>query len=366
MAKAAGQEGVFPMFCYLCGKELPDGAQFCPACGAKAATPAVEPVPPPPQPPEKPVVPPSQPSATPSTPAVPSSLFRSWKLVAGLVCVAALVLVLVVRELDSDDRLAKPVSSSQSGSNAEESGSGPDDSTAADVGDVIADDGEAGITLPDPALFYQLNDNEVSEGDNSRMFYLHGDAAEILGTYAALLEEAPYSFQPDEEYPWRLDLSNDDVMGGYNLTDPRQENCTVSVSWFYDASLDFTQVQVEYDGGETADSLRWVDGSAVCPDAVTGLDYDKSHTALQAETEARSQSDSDSSSSDSSSGSPTKHDWSFSSQCISCSGSGTCRQCGGTGYVYKIMPGTTERIQVNCTSCYSPGKCRDCGGTGRR
>ena len=49
-----------------------------------------------------------------------------------------------------------------------------------------------------------------------------------------------------------------------------------------------------------------------------------------------------------------------------CSGSGICRQCGGTGYVYKIMPGTTERIQVNCTSCYSPGKCRDCGGTGRR
>ena len=144
----------------------------------------------------------------------------------------------------------------------------------------------------------------------------------------------------------------------------------MSVGWFYDASLDFTQVQVDYDGGETADSLRWVDSGTACPDAVTGLDYDKSHTALQAETEARSQSDSDSSSSDNSSGSgsgsTTKHDWSFSSQCISCSGSGICRQCGGTGYVYKIMPGTTERIQVNCTSCYSPGKCRDCGGTGRR
>ncbi len=355
------------MFCYLCGKELPDGARFCPACGAKAAAPTAKPAPP--QPTAESIAPPSQPSATPPTPPVHSSPFRFWKLAAGLFCVVALVLVLVVRELDSDDPLAKPVSSSHSSGSTAKSDGRSDDDTA-DVETVAADGGEAGITLPDPARFYQLNDNEVSEGEDSKMFYLQGDAAEILGTYAALLEESPYSFQPDAEYPWRLDLSNDDVLGGYNLTDPRQEGCTVSVGWFYDASLDFTQVQVDYDGGETADSLRWVDSGTACPDAVTGLDYDKSHTALQAETEARSQSDSDSSSSDNSSGSgsgsTTKHDWSFSSQCISCSGSGICRQCGGTGYVYKIMPGTTERIQVNCTSCYSPGKCRDCGGTGRR
>ena len=83
------------MFCYLCGKELPDGARFCPACGAKAAAPTAKPAPP--QPTAESIAPPSQPSATPPTPPVHSSPFRFWKLAAGLFCVVALVLVLVFR-----------------------------------------------------------------------------------------------------------------------------------------------------------------------------------------------------------------------------------------------------------------------------
>lgn len=335
------------MFCYSCGKQLPDDAQFCPSCGTKILRPAE-------------AAPASQSSPAPHK----SRLSKPLKLVLGGCALAVLVLVAVILELDSDDRLAKPLPSSQS-SSADTSDSGLD-ADSKDLGGVTAEAGEAAITLPDPARFYQLNDNEVSVGDDSKMFYLHGDAAEVLRSYAALLEESPYNFQPDEEYPWLLDLSQNDVMGGYNLTDPRWEDCSVSVGWFYDASLDFTQVRVDYDGAEAVGPLLWEDSGAVSPESVTGLDYDKSHTVLQAETEARSQADSDSGSSDSSSGSSTKHDWSFSSQCISCSGSGTCRQCGGTGYVYETLPGTTERVQVNCTSCYSPGKCRDCGGTGRR
>lgn len=346
------------MFCYSCGKQLPDDAKFCPSCGAKILRPTEEAAG-------------SQPSPAqaPQTPATRNPrLSKPIKLALGGCALAALILVGVIQELDSDDRLAKPLPASQS-SSAEAAGSGPDEDMA-DAGGVTAEDSEASITLPDPARFYQLNDNEVSVGDDSKMFYLHGDAAEVLRSYAALLEESPYNFQPDEEYPWRLELSQDDVLGGYNLTDPRQEDCTISVGWYYDASLDFTQVRVDYDGAEAVGPLRWEDSGTVSSESVTGLDYDKSHTALQAETEARSQANSDSGSSDSSSngssGSSTKHDWSFSSQCISCSGSGTCRQCGGTGYVYETLPGTTERVQVNCTSCYSPGKCRDCGGTGRR
>lgn len=50
--------------------------------------------------------------------------------------------------------------------------------------------------------------------------------------------------------------------------------------------------------------------------------------------------------------------------CWYCGGDGDCPTCGGSGKVSNWLPGTTTYVEQSCTDCYSPGKCRICGGSG--
>jgi hypothetical protein len=52
--------------------------------------------------------------------------------------------------------------------------------------------------------------------------------------------------------------------------------------------------------------------------------------------------------------------------CITCSGTGKCRQCGGSGRVSKWVAGTREYVEQNCIQCLGSGKCYDCRGTGQK
>lgn len=51
--------------------------------------------------------------------------------------------------------------------------------------------------------------------------------------------------------------------------------------------------------------------------------------------------------------------------CPRCGGSGRCSTCGGSGVVYKYMPGIIGRQRLSCTAC-SGGRCRRCHGSGKR
>ena len=54
--------------------------------------------------------------------------------------------------------------------------------------------------------------------------------------------------------------------------------------------------------------------------------------------------------------------------CSACSGSGNCRNCGGTGRVRRALIGTGEWVEQTCTYCRpsGSGNCSDCGGDGKR
>ena len=49
-------------------------------------------------------------------------------------------------------------------------------------------------------------------------------------------------------------------------------------------------------------------------------------------------------------------------RCVFCN-NGSCKTCGGSGYVYQWMPGEDEQRRVNCTSCIN-GRCTFCDGDG--
>ena len=348
------------MFCHACGKQLPDDAQFCTACGAKISAFSTAPD-------SRAAL--SQPRKSSEKPKTPSN--HLLKILLGISCAAVVILAVLLfiqREKDQQVPLEATIQSGapalQTGNDAAdpfESTSTPTDSNAVEAAPTDSNT----ATLPNPVAFFQLAEDEVSVESDGFMFYLQGDAVFALEDYAELLMTSPYALD-SKDSPWTLELSEDYEMGGYLLVDPRWEDCVARVLWLYFPQFDFTQVQIHYDSTEAAQapSLTWCDVDAYSKE-VTALNFLASHTTVLEDTERRAESSSEdapSSSSNSSSG----HDWSFSNQCISCGGSGTCRACGGTGSVYEVLPGTTERVSVNCTSCYVPGKCRDCGGTGKR
>ena len=85
------------MFCTHCGTQIPDGAQFCPKCGATQAQAQGAPSRPqstPPQPQGMQVQPQDTPPRPQSTPPQGPSPKKRWPLVVGI-CAAALVLVVV-------------------------------------------------------------------------------------------------------------------------------------------------------------------------------------------------------------------------------------------------------------------------------
>jgi len=49
-------------------------------------------------------------------------------------------------------------------------------------------------------------------------------------------------------------------------------------------------------------------------------------------------------------------------RCIFCNG-GSCKDCGGSGYVYQWIPGEDDQRRVNCTGCMN-GRCTFCDGDG--
>ena len=51
--------------------------------------------------------------------------------------------------------------------------------------------------------------------------------------------------------------------------------------------------------------------------------------------------------------------------CSSCSGSGTCRKCGGSGKDTVYVAGGTTTTS-SCNYCYGSGRCRACGGDGKQ
>lgn len=51
-------------------------------------------------------------------------------------------------------------------------------------------------------------------------------------------------------------------------------------------------------------------------------------------------------------------------KCLSCSGSGNCRECGGSDKVTK-WGGDRYYDDLTCTACAGTGKCRNCRGTGK-
>ena len=51
--------------------------------------------------------------------------------------------------------------------------------------------------------------------------------------------------------------------------------------------------------------------------------------------------------------------------CPSCSGSGTCRKCSGSGKDTMYVAGGTTTTS-SCDYCYGSGRCKSCGGDGKQ
>ena len=158
-------------FCSACGTNLPDGARFCPACGAAVATTAAPPAGPSAVPPDPVPVPPS-PVATPSArpaaaassagPVSPEQGSRAGGLILPLMIVVGIaVIILMIWSQRGDERQlateesgegAKAVGSA-GGGEAEKEGSGASGSrtTASSLDSAFrSDPGGASARYPGP------------------------------------------------------------------------------------------------------------------------------------------------------------------------------------------------------------------------
>ncbi len=113
MDREASARGLTEMICQNCGKDLPDQAQFCPACGYSVSELTASPSPPPPPPPPPPgYAPPYQPASGywPSPPVVSrttngfavASLVLGILWIWGLGSLLALIFGLVARRQIDD------------------------------------------------------------------------------------------------------------------------------------------------------------------------------------------------------------------------------------------------------------------------
>ena len=164
-----------------------------------------------------------------------------------------------------------------------------------------------------------------------------------------LLPEEPYGYEMKGE-PNTLRLG-DSTSVDYAFRNPVQENKNILFAWAYFEQVDITRVVLSC----ATENIVWQDCDSTASRSVKALDFDEGE-ALRDQATGNGSGNTGASSSGSS----------FSNQCISCSGTGRCSACGGSGRVYKILAGTTERVEQNCTSCNGTGRCWNCGGDGKK
>lgn len=337
------------MFCHSCGKQLPDRTSFCPYCGAKI------------QGPEAPA------AATPGPGREPGGSDGTGggqkaptgpdkKLIIALCCVAAVLVVVLLSTLlnarpQSSSSLQLP-SSQTVEPTPQPSFVQPSFQTEEPASSTLEPTGLSGLHMPDPYSYFGMESNEARLESGMLIFHLDGDASDSLSAYAELLQEEPFGLYMTGE-PSVTDFS-DSVAVDYRFQDLDLPDCNIYVVWAYFKEVDMTRAVISCSGLDLQ-SAQWHDLGHTSPYRVSPLDFDAGEALRDEATGAGS-----SSSSGSSSGS------SSSSWCIACGGTGKCQTCGGTGKVYKIMPGTTQRVEQECTSCYRDGKCRACGGDGRK
>ena len=338
------------MFCHSCGKQLPDGVKFCPACGTKIHRPESSAA----------VTPDPGPEAAGTTggggqkpPAGPNK-----KLIIALCCVAAVGAAVLLSTV-LNGRSQRPSSLQLPSSQTVEDTPQPSfiqpafqEESQTPESDDPAPTGFSGLKMPDPYSYFGMESSQAQLENDILVFHLDGDASDALSTYAELFEEEPFGMDMVKD-PYVADLS-DSVFVDYRFQDPGLPDCNIYVSWAYFKEVDMTRAAISCSGADIQ-SVQWYDLGHTSPYRVTTLDFDQGEALRDEATGAGSSSSGGSSSGGSSS-----------SWCIACGGTGKCQTCGGTGKVYKVMPGTTERVELECTSCYRDGKCRSCGGDGRK
>lgn len=207
-----------------------------------------------------------------------------------------------------------------------------------------------GLTMPDPTAFFEMEEEQAQWEDGMLVFHLEGDATDVLCEYAELMLEEPYGYEMKVD-PITLQLG-DSTSVNYTFCHPARADENVICAWAYFEPVDMTRVAIRC-ATEDGEDVLWQDCGSTASRSVKALDFDEGEAL-------RDQATGSGNGSASSSGS------SSSNQCISCSGSGRCSACGGSGRVYKILAGTTERVEQNCTSCNGTGRCWNCGGDGRK
>lgn len=208
---------------------------------------------------------------------------------------------------------------------------------------------EEGLAMPALTAFFGMEEEQMRWENGILIFHLEGDATDVLCEYAELLPEEPYGYEMKGE-PNTLRLG-DSTSVDYAFRNPVQENKSILFAWAYFEQVDITRVVLSC----ATENIVWQDCDSTASRSVKALDFDEGE-ALRDQATGNGSGNTGASSSGSS----------FSNQCISCSGTGRCSACGGDGRVYKILAGTTERVEQNCTSCNGTGRCWNCGGDGKK
>ena len=173
---------------------------------------------------------------------------------------------------------------------------------------------EEGLAMPDLTAFFGMEEEQMRWENSILIFHLKGDATDVLCEYAELLPEEPYGYEMKGE-PNTLRLG-DSTSVDYAFRNPVQENKNILFAWAYFEQVDITRVVLSC----ATENIVWQDCDSTASRSVKALDFDEGE-ALRDQATGNGSGNTGASSSGSL----------FENQCISCSGSGRCWNCGGDG-----------------------------------
>ena len=340
------------MFCSKCGNAVPDGASFCHVCGAKLM---------------------EQNESTVNTQTqgvydnapqstgknAPARKKKTWLaiLLSSIGSVLILVLIGVIiypniirmqilNDMNLSDQDETKISSyeqqeNDAGSAAENDAVKDSQQTEDSASAIVIPDGPV---LPDFVSFTNncAFENKVTEFSNytKSVYFWNYNQKTVLEYVQLLQDEYHFTLQWKEE---------DDNTATYVLTYTGKGSvASFEPTWSWADEAGKCNVSIwdcHYGGGESEIHIVFGDGLIL---ADTGARTSRTLTPYK-----------DGSGSAANTGEE---------QCTSCSGSGDCSTCDGTGRVYRLLAGTTERVEQTCTSCRpsGSGNCPFCGGSGKK
>lgn len=348
------KERVKKMFCMRCGNAVPDGASFCPVCGEKMER--------------------TNQSAVnmqqypntyngmvpPMISTVPVRKKKTWLVILlssiGGVLILILIGFLIYSNMLRIHRLNNAETFAQNEGNTSLHAQEDEDVQTDDVENDTVGGGQqqessvntivipGGPVLPDFVSFTNncAVENKSTEFSNytKSVYFWNYNQKTVLEYVQLLQDEYHFTLQWKEE---------DDNTATYVLTYTGKGSvASFEPTWSWADEAGKCNVSIwdcHYGGGESEIHIVFGDGLIL---ADTGARTSRTLTPYK-----------DGSGSAANTGEE---------QCTSCSGSGDCSTCDGTGRVYRLLAGTTERVEQTCTSCRpsGSGNCPFCGGSGKK